>query len=75
MLYEYVEKENHQVKKEMKKSKSEVHDFFNDIVKQINKVIEIQNKKISKGESEQKRRIEEIKNELKAQLNHSLYDL
>ena len=46
----------------MKKSKSEVHDFFNDIVKQINKVIEIQNKKISKGESDQKKRLQEIKN-------------
>ena len=58
LLYEYVEKENHQIQREMKKSKSEVHDFFNDIVKQMNKVIEIQNKKITKGENEQKKRIE-----------------
>ena len=57
-MEQYVEKQNYQIQQvhdKVNKSNLEFHDSFNDVVNQLNKAIDVQNKKISKTDAKYKK--------------------
>ena len=63
-MEQYVERQNYQIQQihdKVSKSSLEIHECFNDVVNQLNKAIDMQNKKITKTDAKYKKIVEDLK--------------